>query len=333
MPVRFAEPKDLPASRVRTLLESWELVVDHVDYLPVGHGSYHWLASIGERPAWFVTADRLTAGRFSELDASARVARDLFDAGLAFLVAPVPDSGGELVHVIDQAWAVQVLPCVIGTSSAHDLWDDGTWADPVEQARVASIVGRLHAYPAPDYLPRWDPTPPHWAQLNLALKTALRPSSAGSSFTERTHTLLKGNHHRVLALIQRYELLVAKIRADGDPWVLTHGEPDSDNVIRTEDGRMYLIDWTTAAVAPRERDLFDVLQGPGHVLDVYQQEAGPHPPRANALEMIGLHWRLSHLGHDLALLLNARSAGDDLEQAWTRLLERLDRPPGRYRLH
>jgi len=130
----------------------------------------------------------------------------------------------------------------------------------------------------------------------------------------------------------RYDWLVAEVRSQTDPWVLTHGEPDSDNVIQTADGRMLLIDWTTAAVAPRERDLFDVMQGPHDVLRDYQRGAGPNPPRAHALEMIGLHWRLSHLGHDLDLLLKSDDEQDDTEQAWTRLVERLEKPPGDYRL-
>jgi hypothetical protein len=48
------------------------------------------------------------------------------------------------------------------------------------------------------------------------------------------------------------------------------------------------------------------------------------------MEMIGLHWRLSHLGHDLALLLSGAGAADVSERAWTRLLQRLDGPPGAY---
>lgn len=84
------------------------------------------------------------------------------------------------------------------------------------------------------------------------------------------------------------------------------------------------------AVAPRERDLFDVLQGPGDVLVDYQREAGQHPARAAAMTMIGLHWRLSHLGHDLARLLTSDSDEDDLITEWERLNTRLERPPGQF---
>jgi len=333
--VRSAEPADLTADRVKHLLSrSWRVEVDRVTYAAVGHGSYHWIAYRGNTPTWFVTGDRIAGKRLTELDASARLAAALTDAGFAFVVAPVPDKAGQLVHIVEPDWAVQVLPYVSGSSSNQGEWSGSNWADPIEQTRVAGMVGRLHAQPAPEFVPPWDPTPPHWAKLNAALHVVGVKPSSRPGFSQRTHATLCEHRGRILALIDRYHLLVREANSDRNSWVLTHGEPDSDNVIRTGDGRLFLIDWTTAAVAPRERDLFDVMQGPEDITLAYQEAAGPHPPRPRALEMIGLHWRLSHLGHDLDLLLHPDGEPPErIERAWERFLERLETPPGTYSFH
>ena len=328
--VDSVEPRDLPSRRIKELLlSSWQLEVDRVAYARLGHGSYHWICERGGARAWFVTADRLTEDRLAELDGSARLAYTLSRSGHEYVVAPIPDRDGALIHSGVPGWAVQVTPHIAGNSTDHGASTEAGWSDPVEQRNIARVIGRLHAFPAPDYVPRWNPTPPYRAELEAALGR-IEDSTATTHFVAQTRALLREQRQFLAGLVDRYDGLVAAIQSDADPWVLTHGEPDSDNVIRTDDGALLLIDWTTAAIAPRERDLYDVFQGPSDVLHDYQLTAGNHQPRTHAMEMIGLHWRLSHVGHDLALLLSGAGAADVSERAWTRLLQRLDRPPGAY---
>jgi len=323
------EPADLASKRVGELiLQHWGIDAESVDYAPVGLGSHHWVGSENGTPKWFITGDQLTPGRFAQLEGSARLVRELADSGADFVVAPLRGTKGQLVQLVDRRWALHALPYVAGRSTAQG-WSP-QWASPTEQGTAARIVGWLHARPLPTYVRHWDPTPPHHAQLLSALRSVSRPWRAPSSWAAQTYALLSTRHGVIDDLLMQYNGLVEWVRTDADPWVLTHGEPDSDNFIRADDGQLLLIDWTTVAVAPRERDLFDVLQGPGDVLAEYQREAGPHSARTAAMTMIGLHWRLSHLGHDLARLLTSDSDEDDLTTEWERLNERLERAPGQF---
>ena len=323
------EPSDLASQRVGGLIfQHWGLDAESVDYAPVGLGSHHWVGYAHGTPKWFITGDQQAPGRLAQLEGSARFVRELADSGADFVVAPLRGRKAQLVQPVDQRWALHVLPYVAGTSTAQG-WSP-EWASPTEQATAARIVGWLHSRTPPAYVRHWDPTPPHHAQLLSALRSLTQPWRARSSWATQTHRLLSARRGVIDDLLAQYDGLVAWVRADADPWVLTHGEPDSDNFIRVDDGRLLLIDWMTVAVAPRERDLFDLLQGPGDVLAEYQREAGPHTARAAAMTMIGLHWRLSHLGHDLARLLRSDSEEDDLATEWERLNTRLERPPGQF---
>ncbi|HVX45312.1 MAG TPA: phosphotransferase [Mycobacteriales bacterium] len=308
------EPPDLPLTRVAEFLRiHWGIEPAAVKYAPVGHGSHHWIASNAAGPAWFVIGDRLSDGRWVELSASAQVARRLADSGCDFVLAPIPDRTDTLVRALPENWALQVAPYVRGRST-----DQGAWTDPDEQREIARMIGRVHSEPPPASVPRWNSTPVNRDEIESALQDLDQPWPGA----EPTRTVLK-NHRTVLEnLLERYDVLLTRIEDDADPWVLTHGEPDSDNVIRTDDGRMLLIDWTSVAIAPRERDLFDVAQGPVEVSAAYRETAGRHDARPAAMELIGLYWRLSHLGQDIKRLRQALDG-----PAWERLHKRLVRPP------
>ena len=51
-------------------------------------------------------------------------------------------------------------------------------------------------------------------------------------------------------------------------WVLTHGDPNPDNFLKDQQGKLYLTDWGELAIAPPERDLVAFTEiGIGRGLD------------------------------------------------------------------
>jgi spectinomycin phosphotransferase len=109
--------------------------------------------------------------------------------------------------------------------------------------------------------------------------------------------------------------LVREIEASDDPWVVTHGEPHSANVLRTADG-MRLIDWDTVQLAPRERDLSAVLGGPNDVLPAYQAEAGPDSPRPAAIELFRVWWSLAEIAEYVQLFRQPHADSQDNKESW-----------------
>src|SRR5688500_6469013 len=94
----FTRPDGLADTDVAAALaEGWGLRVEGVEHLPVGFGGHHWRAG-----PWFVTADDLRGrpDREGRLRAALGTARALCDAGLGFVAAPVPTTGGGVLHVV-----------------------------------------------------------------------------------------------------------------------------------------------------------------------------------------------------------------------------------------
>ncbi|MGW6199135.1 phosphotransferase enzyme family protein [Kribbella sp. NPDC055110] len=306
------EPAEISCDLVAGILkEHWGFQATEVVYAPVGFGSYHWIASEAGEPRWFVTADRV--GSAGVIEAAMQTTKELADRGYEFVVAPLPDRTGRLVREALPGWTFVVLPYLPGWSMP-----DGAWNDPSERDQIARILGRLHAAPAPEALQRWDPVIPDRDALLAALADLDRPWSSGP-YAEPTRLRLAGAIGHVHRRLAQYDALVRELEASDDPWVVTHGEPHSANVLRATDGRMWLIDWDTVRLAPRERDLAAIVGGPTDVLPAYQAEAGPVSPRAAVLELFDVWWSLAEIASYVELFRRPHTESQDSRESWQNL--------------
>jgi spectinomycin phosphotransferase len=97
--------------------------------------------------------------------------------------------------------------------------------------------------------------------------------------------------HRRLAA---YDEDAARVLERTDSWVVTHGEPHRANFIATSDG-LRLVDWDTTRLAPRERDLWHVLDDELTGWDEYAAVVGDVSPDRGTLALYRRWWGLSDI--------------------------------------
>jgi spectinomycin phosphotransferase len=102
---------------------------------------------------------------------------------------------------------------------------------------------------------------------------------------------------------RRYLALAEKAQRHRDVWVATHGEPHFANQVVTPDG-LWLVDWESLALAPRERDLVDAVDS--GVVTV--ESVGAREPM---LELFRLDWRLSEIAEYAAWFRGPHGRGTD----------------------
>ncbi|KAB8166523.1 phosphotransferase [Streptomyces sp. 3MP-14] len=313
-------PSDLDPRALGALLrDRWGLAPTVLEHAPVGFGGYHWRASDAAGRRWFVTAWDLDAGPTdpSTLAAALATAATLA-AQLDGVVGPLTDGEGRSTHRLGRRYAVAVFPWAAGASGEH-----GQPHSAEQRRALLGLLAAVHrAAPAVPEAPRRDPGLAGRPALERALD-ALDTPWTGGPYAEPTRRLLTDRQPAALrAALADYDALLARVRAEGVPWVLTHGEPHPGNVLWSE-GRPALIDWDTVGLAPAGRDLWQVTEDPAE-LAAYAA-AGGGPVSSAALRLYRLRWDLDEITLYVDQLRRPHGADRDTATAFEGLVESLDR--------
>ncbi len=273
-------PADLALERLRPVLAAgWRLLAVSLDYVPEGAGSYHWRLTGEDGQPHFVTVDDLDRkdwlgstreSVFAGLGRALATADALrHEAGLEFVVAPVACGDGEFLRRLDGRYAVSVFPFVAGRSYPFGSFPHARLREQALDMvaalhRATRVLGGRAPRHVPDFGGRED--------LTVFLLDPDRPWNGGP-FGETARSLLATRTGDIARLVAGFDRLVeATVPARANP-VITHGEPHPGNLMSVN-GRVVLIDWDTAALAPPERDVA-VIAAPGREdLDIYQQKTG-----------------------------------------------------------
>jgi spectinomycin phosphotransferase len=254
------------------------------------------------------------------LDALVRAfttASALRDGGLPFVLSPIPGAGGEIVARVDERFAVTVCVFVEGTTNDSD----GFGSDE-ERVLVLDAVGRIHAATTaiPASLPRRDPlTVP--ARDEFFEAVADTSAWTGGPYSEPARALVADNLDSVRDRFARYDDLADAVRSSGRPWVVTHGEPHSRNVMRSADGSFLLIDWDTTAIAPPERDLWHIEPRDDAEWSAYRNASGVDRADPNAMALYRLWWTLAEIAGYAVTLCASHVDDANTATAWRGLQE------------
>ena len=306
-------PRDLAVTDLLAALrEGWGAEAATAEFLPVGAGSHQWSVD----GTWFVKVDAVRAEpAFDALRRSLRTALALRrDAGLDFVLAPIPDSGGHVVRRLNPRYAMTVYPLLSGVSGEFGPHP------PADRPAVADMLAALHRA-RPFDTPVTDLHLPGRVGLEAALRDTGRPWTAGP-YAEPARQLLAGHAPRIAGWLAEFDRLAAVVGADRTGWVVTHGEPHPGNFLHTDAGT-FLIDWDTVRVAPPERDLWMLTAGFAEmmhedpagddeaVLERYRKATG-RAVSAAGLALHRLWWVLADLAVYVDQLRRPHGANADL---------------------
>lgn len=304
---------------IGSLADGWGFDVEAADYTPVGAGSYHWVVTDLDGTRAFVTVDDLDQkpwlgdtreSAFDGLRAAFDTAVALLDAGLAFVVAPIPTSGGETVRRIGARHTIALLPFVDGQAGRFGYSDQGEWA------AVVSILAELHqATPVARSRARSVGLDvPGRGHLESGLQEVDQTWSGGP-FSEPARHALADRADDVADLLALADRLSANVESRGSGWVVTHGEPHAANVMRTGESRV-LVDWDTVALAPPERDLWMLAGETADELAGVYAEATGHRLDQDAVNFFRLTWDLKDLAEYLNVLRSPHRETEDTARAY-----------------
>ena len=195
------------------LARQWALTVQDMSYLPVGFGGYHWRAADQTGSRWFVTVSDLASPWVPDLPGAMQTAAWLAtQAGLGFVVAPVPTRAGQVVGSVDSLVCPTLFPYLDATSGHfEDPIDDG------DRPAIIDMLARLHtAIPTGIQVP----TQP----LKLANRQAIDQALAslgvpwtGGPYAEPGRDLLARYERPLRQAFARFDGLLDRVRGAGGP--------------------------------------------------------------------------------------------------------------------
>lgn len=252
----IGEHPDVPAARLAaTVRHEWGVESREAAHLAGEGPGWHWAVSDDQGPRWFATLDAL--GTFDERRsrlASFQAARELGDR-LPLAVVPVLTRDARVAVDLAPGLLLSLTPYLRGTTEDTGL----PVGDDTSRCLLARMLGELHRQSRPRQLPVWQARIPRRDGLERCLD--LVDWSGGPWSCSAGHLVLDARQ-AVRRSLRRFSLLAAAVTGNAERWVPTHGEPHASNLRRTPDGPR-LLGWGGLALAPRERDLGEVLGGAG----------------------------------------------------------------------
>lgn len=336
----FTRPADLAEETIRDALAAgWGFRAGSLVYQPVGFGSHHWLAAEADANAdpgrcLFVTADDLVASQrtasdttdaaFARLTQAYAAALSLrADAGLEFVLAPLPDADGRVLRRLTNRYSLVVHPYLADATAGAD----GQFPSGSDVRAVAGLLVRLHQASA--VVPRTDDfTVPLAGELRAAMAETGQVWAAGP-YAGQARDLLGRHASDLERLLARYDELAAKVSARPERMVITHGEPNASNVLRTPSGYVF-VDWESVLLAPPERDVWVLAEQDPSVVEIYSAASGVALD-AEALALYRMWYDLFEIAGYINLFRAPHAATEDAAESWRNLchfLRPADRWPG-----
>ena len=329
----FTRPDDLTEGQILAeLAASWSFRAETLSYLPVGFGAHHWRATdasgrqlfllIHDLPQMLRCGMDTPQAAFSRLETALGCALSLSrDADLDFVIPPIPTDSGQVVRRLSERYSLAACPYLTDFEPTHE----GDFA-PADRPAVVRLLTELHAA-TPTAAPlRCDFALQNADGLRAALESTGEPWRTGR-YGERARALLAVHASGVIALMTAYGELAAQARSRPERYVVTHGEPDPRNVLKTPAG-FVVVDWDFVQLAPPERDLWDLAETDRSVPAAYTEATGTAID-AGALALFRMWYDLSEIAGYIELFRRAHDDTEDSAESW-RNLEHFLRPTQRW---
>ncbi|WP_200216217.1 phosphotransferase [Micromonospora coerulea] len=212
-----------------------------------------WRATDADGAQWAV---KLSGGG---TPAGLCVTAHLSARGVPGIVAPLTTRDGRLWSV-HEGRRLSVVPWLTADRALDGGMDVAHWRT------YGEVLAATHAVAPTDelaaLLPREDHT--HAAVSAATRETDRRLRAVDGSadrWTREVADRWRAAADDVSTLLDRVDRLGAELRDRPADLVVCHGDPHLGNLLLDPDGRVWLIDWDDAVLAPRERDLMFVTGG------------------------------------------------------------------------
>jgi spectinomycin phosphotransferase len=243
------------AKIVSSLATQYGLHVTSVVYLPIGYDMNAAVYEVvtGDGTSYFLKI------RFGPVyEPALEVPRTLIEHGIPNILAPLRTQDSMLwcsLHGSDR-FSIVLYPFIRGENAKMIGLTDAQWrtfGSTLQAVHSSGLDERFR-----DRLPVETFALPS-AELVRTLLATPAGAHVKSASAEQFARFWRDRGGQILKIVKRAESLGQELRTKSFDHVLCHSDIHGANILVSQDGPIYLIDWDGPIIAPRERDLLFVV--------------------------------------------------------------------------
>jgi len=233
------------------LRENYSIPVVDVEFLPLGLDSSAWSYRVqAENGTYFLKIRKGIPN-----PAGILVPRFLKEQGIEQVMAPLSTRHGKAWETVDH-FSFILYPFIkgkevmdVGMSDAH--WEEfGSVLKRIHTAKLTpDIANQINRENFSSQRLKWD------KEIHAQVKSR----KYDDPFQEQLAEFWLENYSTISTILQRAEALAKKMQATDLEFVLCHADIHTANILRTEDDKIFIVDWDETILAPKERDLLFVM--------------------------------------------------------------------------
>jgi spectinomycin phosphotransferase len=237
---------------ISVLRENYSIHVTAVEFLPLG-----WDAT-----SWSYRIEAENGDNFLKLrkglpnPAGILIPRFLKQQGIGQVMAPLSSAGGKAWELVDDFHFI-LYPFIRGKRVMDIGMSDGHWVE------FGSVMKRLHTTKLTPDLARQIRRETFTSQRlewDKKIHAQVMACEYSDPFQRELAEFWRENHATIATILERSELLSGRMQAAHLEFVLCHADIHTANVLRTEDDKIFIVDWDETMLAPKERDLMFALE-------------------------------------------------------------------------
>lgn len=255
---------------------------------------------------------KLRRGVFDEI--TAIIPKLLHDQGVKQVIAPLSTLSRQLWATLNE-FTLTVYPFVEGYNGFEREMSDSQWVT------FGRALKSVHAALLPSALRIPSETfSPLWRERVRDFQRQVEDDTFGEPVAAKMAAFLKSKRDEINWLVGRAEQLAAIVQTQPLEFVLCHADIHVGNLLIDRDNTLYIVDWDTVILAPKERDLMFIgggLGGGGHTPEgeetLFYQGYG----QTAINPMLLAYYRCERIVQDIAAyceqILTTEDGGDDRE--------------------
>lgn len=230
------------------LQAEYGLRVAQITFLPLGadRNTVVYRIVAADDTAYFV---KLRRGEFNAT--SVALPKFLHDLGIRNIIAPLTTQAGQLWATLDD-YSVIVYPFIDGRDGYDVDLTDRHWIE------FGATLKRIHTASVPrsiiDHIPRENYSS-EWRDLVKMFLARIEVETFADPVAAKTAAFLRTKRAEVQALVARTDRLARTLQTRSLDEVVCHADLHAGNIFIARDGALYIVDWDTVLIAPKERDL------------------------------------------------------------------------------